>query len=102
MPYIKQIDRSKFDKHVDELAELISVDGELNYFVTALIHKLLMKRGVNYQNMNNIDGALSQIRTEFCRTIVGPYEQIKIKDNGHVSKLDQMLAEGKVPDPGKY
>ena len=102
VPYIKQVDRDKFDGHVKALTDLIQLDGELNYFVTALIHGLLMKRGVNYQNMNNLDGALSQIRTEFHRTVVGPYEKLKIVDNGYVSKLDQMLAEGKVPDPKTY
>lgn len=102
MPYIKDHTRPKFTMFASELADLIEVDGELNYVVTALVHNLLMKRGVNYQNAQNLDGCLSQIRTEFCRTVIGPYEDIKRKENGFVSNLDKMLAEGKVPTPGTY
>ncbi len=102
MPYIKSEHRPQFDNHVDELVELIKVDGELNYFVTTLVHKLAMKRGINYQNLNNLDGALGQIQAEFRRTVIGKYEDFKIIDNGYASKLDQMLAEGKVPDPKTY
>ncbi len=102
MPYIKQADRPQFDVLVDQLVDLIKVDGELNYCVTTIVHKIAMRRGINYQNLNNLDGALGQIQAEFRRMIIARYEDLKIVDNGYASKLDRMLAEGKVPDPKTY
>jgi hypothetical protein len=85
MPYIKQEDRKKFDKNLEELSNLINVDGELNYCVTILIHRLLKKRGKNYQNLNNLIGTLECIKQEFYRTTVSPYENLKILENGDVT-----------------
>jgi len=85
MPYIKQEDRKKFDKKLEELSNLINSDGELNYCITILINKLLNKRGKNYQNLNNLIGTLECAKLEFYRTIISPYENLKILENGDIT-----------------
>jgi hypothetical protein len=89
MPYIEQKDRDKFIQRVEKLSELVNTDGELNYCITLLVHKILNKRGLKYQNMNNLVGCLECAKQEFLRTVVGPYEDKKIIENGHVSELDR-------------
>ena len=88
MPYIKKEDRKKFDTAIDLLSERITTDGDLNYVITSLVHKILENRGVNYQNMNNLVGALECAKGEFMRVVMGPYEDRKRKENGNVSNLD--------------
>lgn len=84
MPYIKQEDRKKFDIKLNELSNLINSDGELNYCVSIIVNKLLNKRGLNYQNLNNLIGSLECIKQEFYRTVVTPYENLKILENGDI------------------
>ncbi len=64
-------------------------EGDLNYVITYLLHKELEKRGLNYQNANNLIGALECAKLEFYRTIIAPYENIKMDENGRVSQFDE-------------
>jgi hypothetical protein len=91
MPYIKEKEREKFKVSISYLAHLIETDGDLNYCISLLIHQLLKKRGVNYQNMNNLVGSLECAKNEFTRTVMGPYEDKKRLENGSVSELDEIL-----------
>jgi hypothetical protein len=65
----------------------VNTDGELNYCITLLVHKILKKRGIKYQNMNNLVGCLECAKQEFLRIVVGPYENEKKQKNGGVSDL---------------
>jgi len=89
MPYIKEEDRTKFYGPIRVLVDSIETDGELNYCISSIIHQVLKNRGQNYQNMNNIIGALECAKLEFIRTIISPYEDKKRKENGPVSGLDK-------------
>lgn len=89
MPYIKEEDRRKFYGPIRLMVDAIENDGELNYCISRIIHQLLEKRGKNYQNMNNIIGAIECAKMEFIRTIISPYEDIKKSENGNVSNLDK-------------
>jgi hypothetical protein len=88
MPYIAKEERIKFEKPVQELSESIENDGDLNYCISLLMHKILEKRGVKYQNMNNIMGAIDCAKMEFYRTVASPYEDKRKSENGNVSNLD--------------
>jgi len=91
MPYIKKESRKKFSDPVDYtriLADLIEDEGELNYVISLLIHKVLEKWGVRYKFLCRICGVLSNVKDEFYRRVVAPYENKKIQENGCVSKLD--------------
>jgi hypothetical protein len=77
MPYIKKDDRV--------LARLSPrTAGELNYVFTTIALQYLSDHGKNYQNINDIIGALEGCKLEFYRRLVASYEDIKIKDNGDV------------------
>lgn len=83
MPYIKKEDRTKFDKGLEELAPAKN-PGELNYLITMLLHRYMNYNGHNYQNCNDVLGALSGASNEFYRRKVAPYEDKKIEENGDV------------------
>lgn len=77
MPYIKKEDRSRarFDP--------ITV-GELNFAITRLILHYVNLKGLSYQTINDIKGALGCAWDEFYRRKVVSYEDKKIKENGDV------------------
>lgn len=85
MPYIKKDDRDKLSIdgciiHIDN----IDTAGEMQYAIALIIKDFLKRKGLNYQNCNDIMGALTGANLEFYRKIVAPYEDIKIKENGEV------------------
>jgi hypothetical protein len=89
MPYIAKKNRLKFEEPLHELVENIETDGDLNYCVSMLMHQILRKRGIQYQNMNNIMGAIDCAKMEFYRTVASPYEDMKKNENGNISELDK-------------
>jgi hypothetical protein len=91
MPYIKQEDRKRLDESIEKLIEYLVVqnhEGEYNYTITRLVHEFILKRGKNYATLNAAMGILECAKQELYRTVIGPYEDIKITENGNVSKLD--------------
>ena len=80
MPYIKRDRRSQLAEGIVS----ISNAGDLNYAITELINEFLCQRGVNYANLNEVVGALECCKLELTRRIIGPYEDTKIKSNGDV------------------
>jgi hypothetical protein len=58
--------------------------GELNYAITLEIVAYLDRKGLCYQTINDIRGAVSGALVEFERRIAGPYEDDAIKRNGDV------------------
>jgi len=89
MPYIKKENRVKFQEALWKLGPEITCEGDLNYVITSLIHYELIKKGLTYQNVNNLIGALECAKLELYRMIAAPYEDTKIKENGSVSDLDK-------------
>lgn len=90
MPYTKQ-DRRKvanglihlyFDKMDD-----VSV-GDLNYFISRLMHSWVLEKGICYDVLNSVDGILGCAQKEFYRTVSAKYEDKKKAENGSVSILD--------------
>jgi hypothetical protein len=85
MPYIKQQDRDRLDPKIKELASVINTDqraGELNYIITKLL--LTFKGDGKYKDYNELIGMLECCKQEFYRKHVGPYEDVKIGENGDV------------------
>lgn len=93
MPYIKSEEREKYQDLVEKLSDLIESDGELNYVITLLMHKQIYKRGLKYQNLNNLIGALECAKLELYRKVIGGYEDQKILINGPITGLDNFLGE---------
>jgi hypothetical protein len=81
MPYIDPEKRPAID-HFIEMAPGLEPDGGLNYFLFALC-KRTVKPG--YNNYKNFVGELRSCATEIERRLLGPYEDLKIEENGDVS-----------------
>jgi hypothetical protein len=81
MPYIKQEDRVKFENLAKALGTAATCAGDLNYVFTVICHQYIKEKGLRYQNINDIMGALTGTQLEMYRKIVSPYEDIKINEN---------------------
>lgn len=91
MPYISGNRRVQFETQLQELFELLDEEnsvGEYNYIITRFLHHYIHQNGCRYQHLNNIVGVIECAKQEFLRTVVGPYEDKKRKENGAVSDLD--------------
>jgi hypothetical protein len=97
MPYLKKADKENLNKIVKAMKSTkVSTAGELNFLITTLIHEYLKTKGLNYQHINDIVGALDGAKVEFQRRVVGPYEDVKIQDNGDVGySLAELLKNQK-------
>lgn len=86
MPYIPQTQRN--DIHFDLLAEgtdwVPENAGELNFLVSTFIANYIRTKGLKYAVVNEMIGALECAKLELNRVIIGPYEDIKIAENGAV------------------
>ena len=89
MPYIRQIERNILDPIIDEISTVVEHDGQLNYIITRLCHNWIIKVGKRYTRLNQVIGVLHCAAMEFYRQLAVPYEDIKKKENGAVSRLDK-------------
>lgn len=94
MPYIKKELRYKFDGKIDELNKTIEMEtndhtkrGTYNYCITRLVHNYIKYSGISYNTLSNITGILTDVKKEFERTIVSPYEDTKRNENGKIGIL---------------
>lgn len=60
--------------------------GDLNYIFTLICNEHLRK-GLNYQGINDCVGALEGAKIELYRRIAVPYEDLKISENGDVYNI---------------
>ena len=85
MPYIHPENRDRFTYLDSELESLCKYDklnaGEIQYIIALMIKH---SRPENYQDMNDVMGALAGAQMEFYRRTVAPYEDTKITLNGDV------------------
>lgn len=85
MPYIsKERRKALFGESTTDTNTTILSAGELNYYITYIIDEYIRNYGLNYQNINDIIGALEGAKLEFYRRVVSKYEDIKLKQNGEV------------------
>ena len=89
MPYIEQSKREEIIPAVMELMTKLETKGDYNFAITRLIHTYIERHGKRYEHLNDAVGILECAKQEFIRTVVSPYEDEKIKDNGPVSDLDK-------------
>lgn len=90
MPYIKQEDREKYDKHLQAIRDKfgdLNPDydiGHLTYCIYYLMKAWMWHLPVSYQRMSAVIATAIDAATEFRRCELTPYEEEKIKDNGYV------------------
>jgi hypothetical protein len=90
MPYVDQASRARLQPIVDAFAQSLSSQvtaGELNYLFTRLAQEFVRRRGVSYQSLNDVTGALHNCASELYRRVAAPYEDAKIRANGDVFDL---------------
>lgn len=87
MPYIKPEDRTKFT--FCNIPELLGA-GELNFALTMICQDYIKDKGLSYQTLNDVLGALEGCKLELYRRQVAPYEDKKIQANGDVYEHVQM------------
>jgi len=63
----------------------IETIGELNYVITSIINRVFSQTEQDYAQLNAVIGMLENVKLEFYRRKVTPYEDIKIKQNGDVT-----------------
>jgi hypothetical protein len=81
MPYIK----SSLRAGMCNCGHIIPINaGELNYAITDYCIGYVKEKGLSYQTINDIMGALEGAKAEFYRRVAVPYEETKIKENGDV------------------
>jgi len=91
MPYIEKRDRPQFNEPIGELARWITSKGDLNYVISELVGRLILKTGMSYTNSSNwIDGVHGAER-ELTRRLLNPYEDVKIEENGDVASFEKIL-----------
>ena len=73
------------DGQLLDRVDMLSV-GELNFLLSTIINKYLST--VNYSIINDVVGVLNNVKTEFYRCVVAPYEEKKRKENGDVYCVD--------------
>ena len=79
-PYIKQDDRHEFA--LEDIQP--ETAGELNFVVSTIISNYIKKKGLKYQNINDVMGVLDSAAKEFYRRVAAPYEDTKTKENGDI------------------
>ena len=96
MPYIKNGSRKVFDKYVEALQDIIESKGELNYVITRLVVGILIKEGINYNNLSDMCSVLNDVVSEVTRRLMIPYENIKIEKNGDLVEFE--VAQRKIEE----
>ncbi|MFO7728791.1 MAG: hypothetical protein R6X11_10745 [Desulfonatronovibrio sp.] len=84
MPYIKQDRRSVFDGMLQELAENVQNEGELNYCIYKLSRLIIKRTGKSYANLSMCSSAMEHAKLEWYRKVLSPYEDEKIRENGDI------------------
>jgi hypothetical protein len=106
MPYIKKDRRPKIDEAVQGLSDVLDEQcfdtfplenrwgvGDMNYSITKLFHNYILRNGVRYKTAVILFGTLVCVGLELYRVIFGKYEDQKRRENGGVSRLDEVTME---------
>ncbi len=87
MPYILPADRDKLRAATDSIASVIDASttaGDLNFMISLMAKAYIDAKGLRYEHLNAVVGALDSAKAEFQRRVVAPYEDKKIAENGDV------------------
>lgn len=87
MPYILTADRDKLQSATDAIAAVVDQNttaGDLNYMISLMARAYIEAKGLRYEHLNAVVGALDSAKAEFQRRVVAPYEDQKIAENGDV------------------
>ena len=93
MPYTKKEDRTMRDL-IATLKHHIKVKGDLNYVICELVGQLCLRDGgLSYTSTSNWIDAVDGAERELTRRLLGPYEDLKIRENGDVESFEKLLSD---------
>ncbi len=87
MPYILPEDRLKLKPATDAIVAAVDETtsaGDLNYMISLMAKAYIDAKGLRYEHLNAVVGALDSCKAEFQRRVVAPYEDKKAAENGDV------------------
>lgn len=94
MPYIDKNRRDVLVNIPEELdfsghnilidMERIESPGEIQYVIAEILNDYVARKGLRYQVLNDVMGALAGAQMEFYRKVVAPYESEKEEANGGI------------------
>lgn len=99
MPYISKEARSRILKPAGGRfihASSPENAGELNFAFTTLIANYIQRKGLNYQIINDVIGALEGAKLELYRRQASPYEDIKMRENGDCYQIPEIKKDTEV------
>lgn len=80
MPYIKPDER----ENLENAMGMTTNPGELNYAITCLCDDYLVRKGLRYEHINAVIGALECAKLEMYSRVASVYEAKKERENGDV------------------
>jgi hypothetical protein len=88
MPYIPENERPIFESALQNLPRF-ETRGQVNYFLSSVVAQYLRQRKadgvkINYDELNDVKGMLSEVLDEFRSRLLKPYEKIKCAANGDI------------------
>lgn len=87
MPYIPANQRAQYDDLINGLFNRLEQrefhTGHLNYIISSLVRRVIDDED-GYEWLSSIGGVLADVRDEFYRTVMVPYELTKIEENGDI------------------
>ena len=94
MPYVKQTpDFDSLENTLNDASDFILNGGDLNAAFSILADAYMESKGMRYQNMSDVIGALEGAKMEFQRRVYTPYEQKKLEENGDVYRFCSQYEE---------
>lgn len=90
MPYIDKSRRDAIDASVDEVVYDCLDWGDVNYAITTIVTKLLLRRGLSYAGINSALGCFSAAKAEFYDRVARLYEDKKIVENGDIRVYEEI------------
>lgn len=86
MPYIPESRRGEITSELAtySVGWVPQNAGDFNYVISNFMANYLIVKGLKYENINAMVGTLECAKMELNRIIIGPYEDLKIQENGPV------------------
>ena len=91
MPYTEQQRRIN-SYRLEDLVSDETTKGDLNFLLSSLVGEYVIEKGLGYDSINDVMGALVGCLLEFYRRIAVPYEKNKIEINGDVDQYRELTA----------
>lgn len=102
MPYIDEDERKELDDIITQMVDAIRLTatnldnpyefsnylGRINYCFSRVIGQLIKEP--SYKKIAMITGVLENIKQEFYRRLVSPYEDKKINENGDIKEYHRL------------